>query len=224
MARRLFRYLFTAMLAALVGGFFAFAAYVDRHNHEPPLRSDGIVVLTGGTERIADGARLMVNGYGRRMLISGVHTRTSADDLARLYTDLRDYSTCCVDLGYQALNTRGNAQESRRWAQKHDLRSLIVVTSDYHMPRTIAEFRAAMPGVRLSPHAVVPDARESGSWWRDAATARLLIMEYLKYLLATARITKNNVMERFTGPAAGAQAMPFLFPAQPAAPTTKNDP
>ena len=156
-------------------------------------RSDGIVVLTGGTERIADGARLMAGGYGRRMLISGVNPKTQAEDLARLYGDLRDFSVCCVDLGYQALNTRGNANEAARWAEKHDLKSIIVVTSDYHMPRTIAEFRRAMPAVRLSPHAVIPDARAAERWWQDAGTVRLLFTEYLKYLLATARITRDHV-------------------------------
>lgn len=224
MARRLFRFLIIAMLAGFVGGFFAFTTYVERHRHEPPLRSDGIVVLTGGTERIADGARLMVDGYGRRMLISGVNARTTSDDLARLHNDLRDFSTCCVDLGYQALNTRGNAQEARRWVQKHGLHSLIVVTSDYHMPRTIAEFRAAMPGVQLSPHAVVPDARENGSWWSDMATARLLVMEYMKYLLAAGRITKVNLMERLIGTAANTEVASSPTPPRTPAPTSKPYP
>lgn len=188
MGLRLIRFGAIAGIALLAGGFLAFSSYVERHAEDAPLRSDGIVVLTGGTERIADGAKLMVEGYGRRMLISGVHARTTAEDLARLHSDLRDYSVCCVDLGYQALNTRGNAAEAERWARRHDLRSLIVVTSDYHMPRTIAEFRAVMPGVRLSPHVVVPDKRTGRHWWQDATTARLLGFEYLKYLVATARI------------------------------------
>ncbi|MGL4494732.1 MAG: YdcF family protein [Beijerinckiaceae bacterium] len=185
---RIVRLTMLLALSILVGGFFSFAAHIDRKDHAAPPRSDGIVVLTGGTDRIPDGARLMTDGYGRRMLISGVNTKTTADDLARLHTDLRDFSTCCVDLGYQALNTRGNAIEARRWARLHDLKSLIIVTSDYHMPRTIAEFRAAMPDVRLAPHPVISDARAATAWWQDVTTARLVITEYLKYLAATGRI------------------------------------
>lgn len=196
MRGRLIRFAMIAAVAVLAGGFVAFTGNVEQHAQDAPVRSDGIVVLTGGTERIADGAKLMVEGFGRRMLISGVNARTTADDLARLHLDLRDYSTCCVDLGYQALNTRGNAMEAERWAGKHDLRSLIIVTSDYHMPRTIAEFRAAMPGVRLSPHAVVPDRRVGQRWWQDLTTVRLLGTEYLKYLLVTARIATQQMLGR----------------------------
>src|SRR5262249_61874685 len=94
---------------------------------------------------------------------------------------------CCVDLDY-SLNTTGNAVETRRWVEDRGFRSLIVVTSSYHMPRTLAELAGRMPGVTLIPYPVVTDKMRSEAWWSSASTAKLLFSEYLKYLVTEARV------------------------------------
>jgi uncharacterized SAM-binding protein YcdF (DUF218 family) len=98
---------------------------------------------------------------------------------------------CCVDLDRSAVNTLGNATEARRWAHGRGFRSLIVVTSAYHMPRAMAELGHQLPEVKLIPFPVVTDKMRDGHWWSNPATARLLISEYAKFILAMMRMRIN---------------------------------
>jgi uncharacterized SAM-binding protein YcdF (DUF218 family) len=150
--------------------------------------ADGIVVLTGGASRIADAIELLAAGRGKRLLISGVHPATSSSELARLSPVNGRWLACCVDLGHAAVNTTGNAIETKRWVTDRGFRSLIVVTSNYHMPRTMAELRRRMPDVALVPFPVVTDKMRSEAWWSSPPTAKLLFSEYLKYIVAQVRM------------------------------------
>ena len=178
-----------AVLAVAVGaiGFLLFVASLDRYERTPPTRADAIVVLTGGAERIGDAIDLLAQGYGGRLLISGVNERTSRDEIARLNPGQRKLFECCVDLDYRARNTIGNAIETRRWLQDHGFQSLIVVTSNYHMPRTLVELEHALPQTRVVPYAVVSDQVRRLPWWRDFGTFRLLALEYVKFVVGWAR-------------------------------------
>jgi uncharacterized SAM-binding protein YcdF (DUF218 family) len=171
-----------------VFGFAVFTAVVMRQ--APPIteHADGIIVLTGGDYRILEGARLLMAGQADRLLISGVNAQTTRDDLLRL-TGLDPKSfDCCVELGYSAQDTVGNAEESRAWAHGRHLARLIVVTSNYHMPRSLAELAIAMPGVELIPHTVVPRKMRDRAWWVQPMAARLLLSEYVKFLPVAARL------------------------------------
>lgn len=174
--------------AFFVGGFLWFTHEVSTRRGEAGANADGIVVLTGGRDRVSEGLELLSNGQAGRLLISGVHPETSAVAIARENDAPTRWFDCCVDLGYRAENTFGNAAETRGWAREHKARSLIIVTSAYHMPRSMAAMRAAMPDVTLIPHPVRPADLGLGHWWTDAATAKLLFSEYLKYILARARL------------------------------------
>ncbi len=118
----------------------------------PETRADGIVALTGGSQRIGDAIDLLAQGYAGRLLISGVNERTSRDEIARLNPGQRRLFECCVDLDYRARNTIGNAIETRRWIERNRFRSIIVVTSAYHMPRTLVELDHALPDLRKVPY------------------------------------------------------------------------
>lgn len=172
----------------LVAGFFGFAEEIASATPPPDPRADAIVVLTGGSARIDGALRLLDEGRAKRLLISGVNPSVTSADLANLVDSaLRDELACCVDLGRQAIDTVGNAAETRDWAAAHGFASLIVVTSDYHMPRSMTELAAAMPTVALIPFPVSnPDLRFA-DWWHDRATFTLLLHEYGKYLVAKAR-------------------------------------
>jgi uncharacterized SAM-binding protein YcdF (DUF218 family) len=179
--------------SCLIGGFAVAAGYVSfatglsvTESRSPP-RTDAIVVVTGGAQRIGDAVSLLNAERGRRLLISGVNEKTSREEQAKLNPSGREALACCVDLDYRARNTIGNAIETRRWLRRHDFRSLLVVTSNYHMPRTLLELGHAMPGVRFVPHPVVTDQVDVAGWWRDWHTIRLLVPEYLKYLVAAVR-------------------------------------
>ena len=96
--------------------------------------------------------------------------------------------TCCIDLDRSALNTFGNALETRRWARQHNFNSLIVVTSNWHMPRAMAELEHQLPDVTLIAFPVISEKVKSEPWWSNFETARFLFAEYLKYLFALSRM------------------------------------
>jgi uncharacterized SAM-binding protein YcdF (DUF218 family) len=172
----------------LVAGFLGFAEKVATATPPPDPRADAIVVLTGGSARIDGALKLLGEGRATRLLISGVNPSVTAADLADLVDgDLRDKLACCVDLGRQAIDTVGNAAETRDWVAAHGFASLIVVTSDYHMARSMTELAAAMPTVALIPFPVSNRDLRFADWWRHPATFALLVREYGKFLIAKAR-------------------------------------
>jgi len=185
---------FLTMAAGVVGGLvvaFGFLLYASKIPIEEPSlapRADGIVVLTGAAARIPDAIELLAADRGQRLLITGVHRATSAREIARLTPLYSKYFNCCIDLDRSALNTFGNALEARRWARDHNFNSLIVVTSNWHMPRAMAEISHQLPDIRLIPYPVISEKMKTEAWWQNGEIARLLIGEYLKYLFALTRM------------------------------------
>jgi uncharacterized SAM-binding protein YcdF (DUF218 family) len=169
-------------------GFIGFLSQLRGAEAEPASHADGIVVLTGGSSRVSDAMELLAGGYGKRLLISGVHPTNAASDISRSLPDNQSLLSCCVDLDRSAVNTRSNAAETRRWAHERGFTSLIVVTSNYHMPRAIVELTHAMPDIRLIPFAVVGEKWRDEPWWTSGATVRLLLSEYVKYVAAEVRV------------------------------------
>src|SRR5690348_17248616 len=173
---------FVVAVLALSGGYYVFASNISTEEVKLDGNADGIVVLTGAATRIPDAMELLAAGRGKRLLITGVHHSTSAREIARLTPLYARLFACCVDLDRSALNTFGNAIEAKRWAKEHHFTSLIVVTSNWHMPRAMAELEHQSPELKLIPFPVVSDNIKSNPWWANAATARLVLSEYLKYL------------------------------------------
>lgn len=188
LAKRLAVILAGLTLAGFAFGFVLFAGAVMREISTVPPRADGIVVLTGGETRIEAGARLLAGGLGERLLISGVNPAVKMEDVRRIAQLSDDTFACCVDLGYEALNTFGNADETRDWVMKRHYDSLIVVTSTYHMPRSLTELAIALPGVELIPYGVRPPNFPSSAWWLHYRATRVMLSEYLKFIPAAARL------------------------------------
>ena len=189
--RRWWRLLVRAVLvviAVYAAGFVWFLAQIKPDEERPTVRADGIVVLTGGSSRMSDAVELLANGYGRRLLISGVDRTNGAAEISRTLKDSSTLLNCCIDLDWSAVNTRSNASETRRWARDRSLRSLIIVTSNYHMPRALVELSHAMPDVTLVAYPVIGDKWRDEPWWSSGAAARLLWSEYMKYLAANVRV------------------------------------
>jgi uncharacterized SAM-binding protein YcdF (DUF218 family) len=170
-------------------GLLAFGARVAGSTPAPdPQPADGIVALTGaGTARIESAVQLLERGKGQRLLISGVNREVSRKDLQTLVHDYGKAFDCCVDLGFRAADTQGNAKETASWAAYHHYKTLIVVTADYHMPRALLELRAATPGITLKPYPVATTALNADGWWRSTDSARRMAYEYCKYLVILAR-------------------------------------
>jgi uncharacterized SAM-binding protein YcdF (DUF218 family) len=172
----------------LTGGFFRFASQIAPEEVSLERKADGIVALTGAASRIPDAIELLAAERGKRLLITGVHRATSAKEIARLTPLYAKYFSCCIDLDRSALNTFGNALEAKRWAREHGFNSLIVVTSNWHMPRAMAEIAHQLPDVILIPYPVISEKVKTEPWWQNTGTARFLAAEYLKYLFALTRM------------------------------------
>jgi uncharacterized SAM-binding protein YcdF (DUF218 family) len=175
-------------VVAAAAGFAGFLSQLRDAETTPYRNADGIVALTGGSSRVSDAMELLAAGYGKRLLISGVHRSSAASDISRSLPENQSYFNCCVDLDHSAVNTRSNAAETRRWAHERGFKSLIVVTSNYHMPRAIVELSHAMPNIELIPFAVVGDKWRDEPWWANGATLRLVLTEYVKYVAAKVRV------------------------------------
>lgn len=185
---------------ALLYGFVVFANVATRPPPITPPQADGIVVLTGARHRIQHGMKLLDEGHAGRLLISGVNRRTKRTDLERLVVQGRKRFSCCVDLGYHALNTRGNAKEIRDWARRHGFNRLIVVTSNYHMARALAEVARALPHTELVASAVMSDAFRDRAWWLNPKATRLLAYEYVKYLPSAAQLMWSRALSPWSSP------------------------
>ena len=179
-------------LILLAGGFAWFVSNIASEEVTIDTRADGIVALTGAAARIPDAIELLATNRGKRLLITGVHRATSSKEIARLTPLYTKYFTCCIDLDRTALNTLGNALETRRWAREHNFNSLIVVTSNWHMPRAMAELEHQLPDVTLTAYPVISEKVKSEPWWSNVDTARFLFAEYLKYILAIARMNLDT--------------------------------
>jgi uncharacterized SAM-binding protein YcdF (DUF218 family) len=178
--------LILVMVAVL--GFVAFASGIPRNETPVADSADGIVVLTGGASRIVDAVELLTSGRGKRLLISGVNPTTTPEELTRVNPDFERLLDCCIDLGHDATNTIGNAVETGQWVREQKFRSLIVVTSGWHMPRALIEIENELPDVRLIPYPVVSERMREEPWWFDAPTVRLLLIEYVKYVASFVRV------------------------------------
>jgi uncharacterized SAM-binding protein YcdF (DUF218 family) len=179
-----------ALLLALVwaGGFLWFVGELPREAPPSVRKTDGVVVLTGGTQRIEAGIGVLAAGAARRMLISGVNPASGNALVAQAAPEARHWYECCIDLGFAAVDTTGNAIEIAEWARHHHLRSLRVVTASFHMPRSLLEIGRLTPGIDLVSHPVFPPLVRLDDWWFSPGTADLLAREYTKLLLSWARI------------------------------------
>ena len=171
-------------------GLLAFATRVQQSTPAAyPEPAEGVVALTGANsnERIAAALSLLQDGMGQRLLISGVNRGATREDIRNVSKPARRLYDCCVDLGFTAADTVGNARETADWARTMRYKSLIIVTADYHMPRAMLELRSAMPGVELVPYPVDTPVMHAHYWWRTSRTARLMVGEYSKYLAILGR-------------------------------------
>ncbi len=169
-------------------GLLAFAARVERSTPAAePAPAEAIVALTGkGALRITSSVKLLELGKGKRLLVSGVNPEVTRPELRAVSKATRGLYDCCVDLGFQAADTKGNARETAAWARAHRFKRIIVVTADYHMPRAMLELKGAMPEAEFIAYPVEADI-DSSAWWKTGPSARRMTLEYCKYLAILAR-------------------------------------
>ncbi|MBZ9662308.1 YdcF family protein [Mesorhizobium sp. ESP-6-4] len=188
LALRVCGFVALAALVLFAGGFGWFADKVS-HMTTPanPARADAIIVLTGGQSRLDAAMDLLASGKGERLLISGVHPSATKRQLQAAMGGDKQLFSCCVDIDRAALDTIGNAEESAKWVENHAYGSIIIVTNNYHMPRSLLEMGRLLHGARLEPYPVVNTNLGNGGWLTKPEALRVLLTEYSKYVLSLAR-------------------------------------
>jgi uncharacterized SAM-binding protein YcdF (DUF218 family) len=170
-----------------LAGLCAFLQSIPKQIEDTTTLTDTIVVLTGGSLRLQTGLELLQKGNAGKLFISGVHRGVDVQQLLRLARQSPIEADCCIFLGHEADDTAGNAQETAVWMDKHVYRSMRLVTAAYHMPRSIIEFRHAMPNTTILLHPVFPKQVKLDKWWMWPGTAGLILGEYSKYLISKTR-------------------------------------
>jgi len=160
----------------LLAGFAGYAGHVSALAPPDDVEADAIIVLTGGEGRLQTAVELLESGAGDRVLISGVNPDVSEEAVRSTANIDPELFACCIDLGREAADTVGNAREAVSWAEANGFSRIIIVTSDYHMPRAILELRALMPD-----HDLVAWPVHSSRPWTNATAARRWALEYLKF-------------------------------------------
>lgn len=178
----------SVLILAWAAGLIWFAESLPRRAAAQPAgTTDAVVVLTGGAGRLSTGVDLLAQGRARKLFVSGVYHGVDVSRLLRLVRQQGRELECCMVLGHAADNTRGNAEETAAWISKEGFTSLLLVTANYHMPRSLLEFQRLMPGVTIIPHPAFPQGFKTDQWWHHARSFNLVTSEYLKYLIALVR-------------------------------------
>jgi uncharacterized SAM-binding protein YcdF (DUF218 family) len=185
---RITAYLTLAAVGLFAGGFGVFATHVSELTTPRNVsKADAIIVLTGGQARIDAALDLLKSGKGKRLLISGVNPAADRDALQAATGADRRLFSCCVDIDHAALDTIGNAEESAKWVESHEYGSVILVTNNYHMPRSLLEVGRLVGNAQLKPYPVVNAKLSDGGWMTKPEALRVIFTEYTKYLAALAR-------------------------------------
>jgi uncharacterized SAM-binding protein YcdF (DUF218 family) len=196
-------HLLLLVLVIWLGGFLAFAASIPPQVRDADTPVDAIVVLTGGDVRLAEGFALLDKGLAKKLLISGVSAGVDMPALLETLNGATQPSQavldCCVTLGYDARSTEGNARESLRWLGENNFTTIRLVTANYHMNRSLLEFRRVMPQITIIPNPVFPRQMQDPYWFARPGTVFLLFNEYHKYLVAAARVKISDAGVAISG-------------------------
>lgn len=185
--------LVAALLAAWIWGLILFIDRIPGSVEDKERHTDAIIVLTGGTLRLEKGFELLSSGISGKLLVSGVARGIQMEEILGAAGLAPEELDCCVTLGYMAEDTGSNAIESAVWIRTNKISSVRLVTSSYHMPRSLLEFHATVPGIEIVPHPVFPQHVMVDEWWARPGTASLVIAEYNKYLLAATRLWLRGI-------------------------------
>lgn len=169
-------------------GLYQFASGASYEANLDSLpKADGIVVLTGEGSRIHSGIELLEGQHGKRLLISGVSNKVSDKTVLNAYAPKATSTKARIDLDRMAMDTKGNAEHTARWAYLHGFKQVIVVTSSYHMPRSLEHLSNAMPSIELIPAQVIPSDLK-GKSTLSMMLSHKVITEYVKLLLTKAQL------------------------------------
>tara|TARA_B100000886_G_scaffold328452_1_gene276855 strand:- start:516 stop:1139 length:624 start_codon:yes stop_codon:yes gene_type:complete len=181
------------LLVCLWGVSFAnFLRLIPIQTPSDIVKSDAIIVLTGGSRRLEVGITLLENDKAALLFVSGVNEKVTRSDILNLLDvgiilESDKLFSCCITLGYTAEDTRGNAEESLQWVRENSLSSIILVTSNYHMQRAYLEFKSQNPNIKITQYPVSNGEFRLTSWLTHSKKFVLLFLEFHKLILTNLR-------------------------------------
>lgn len=178
---------FLKLLGFWFAGFLLYACYISFTQENENYQAEAIIVVTGSEQRVEEGLRLLRQNAAGRLLISGVNTSLSKDVFARTYGIKDPKILQKITLGYQAKNTASNAQEAKKWIEKEAYNSIILVTANYHLPRSAIEFHAVLPDTEIFLHSVTLEDEATPSYWPFIAKPKIMLTEYHKIYVSICR-------------------------------------
>lgn len=183
-------------------GLFSFVNMIPDETpeikREATQPTDAIIVLTGGSDRLKMGLTLLTQKKAKKLFVSGVYRGNDVRRLLEVQQHKPTELLCCINLGYAATSTAGNATESASWIKGQNYKSIRLVTANYHMPRSLLEFHHALPEIKIIPHPVFPAQFKRTEWWAWPGTAALIISEYTKYGVASAHRKLEKMWQAMT--------------------------
>ena len=166
--------------------------FLTKYNN---IESPNIVILTGGTNRIKEGLKIIDNfkkskKINYKILVSGTGLGFTKSILRKQLGPNFNPKLiqCCIDLDSVSKNTFTNARETFKWISKNKINEFILITSNYHMPRSILEFKNVMPNLKIYTYAITPEKHDIKNWLSSYQTFGLVLTEYCKYIVASLRI------------------------------------
>ncbi|PCJ00204.1 MAG: hypothetical protein COB14_04415 [Alphaproteobacteria bacterium] len=182
MLKKMLRFFVLIMLILWIGGYALFIANViSKPITQPATKTDAIIVLTGGHNRIQTGLSLFSDGLSKNLFITGVHEAVTKADITKI-------SDCCIILGHKATTTLENAYETKEWIEAQNVKTIRLVTSAYHMDRALLEFRHAIPNIKIIPHPV----HDNHDTLQDINFWKITFSEYNKILFRVVILTLVN--------------------------------
>ena len=179
MMRKIFTITFF-LLIVWIGGLFYFGYSINHYQTDTSSHTDAIIVLTGGRNRIAEASKLLNKKMADKLFISGVDKNTNLKNIQKT-KKIKQSSMRDIEIGRQATDTESNAEETLSWVNSHHIASIRLVTSNYHMPRSMLEFRHLMPEIEIIMHPVYSERIEK-KWWTSWQTFSLIFKEYNKFI------------------------------------------
>jgi uncharacterized SAM-binding protein YcdF (DUF218 family) len=176
-----------SLFALWIVGLFIFVNNIPTTIEDSESVTDGIVILTGGTNRLDTGIKLLNENKAQKLFISGVGKEANLASLLILSGNLPDNIAYIVDkiqLGYEAKNTKENAAEAAKWVRDNNYKSIRLVTSNYHINRSMSQFKKQLPDVNIIANPVMPENFSLDKWWESGTMKKLLVLEYNKYLFS----------------------------------------
>ncbi len=186
---------FSSILTIFIIELFRFKENILSFSKYNDQESSNIVILTGGTNRIKDGLNI-IDGFQKfkiidfKILVSGTGKGFTKSSLVKqISPDFnRKLIECCIFLDSVSKNTFTNAIETSKWARKNDVKEFILITSNYHMPRAILEFKNIMPNKIIYTFPITPKKHNIEKWLKSNETFSLILKEFCKYIVANLRI------------------------------------